>query len=554
MILAGFKYASESKPQLPFVVAVNSDESMRRIGKNTHESQTARARKVAEPLADAFPHNRVIVLFYDEETPNELYTELHRQGHTYVHHKWGYGTEPSAPKIEGAEFFECVYAYPTPNDIKPVCWENTPVAKKSQDNIKVVDLRGKLIATDGVLFKLPNNLTHYQSPTLSSSMIFFVSSIGDTDLAQATIDKLLEMQVEDSIFLVPVTLVAQNRIKNLMVSPRVEQLSLADIVKQPDILSKKQITAAELEELADFVAQKKVCRAYVGVPSPLDEEIPFQIADSLKIPCTIAYEYMFSAPASHQFWHYLDVLAAKENCDFAVPLNNAKEELLSKNKSENIKEKIHIIGHLSIDSALAETKTDTKSIRAALSIDEDNEFVFASGTTQPTEVDKQFLAALLNELSTGNYPRIQLRFGIHPGVKDGDNYLKELLEICANYPESKKQFKIILTSQFKAKLQSPIFSPNNEFILESDVSGSDAEQCADKIVQAVPGALLNKAALKGKPAYFHEKSSKPYLPPLFFSDSLAMFFNARPRLICSRKELDLEDTAPNNMLGLMCKR
>jgi len=48
-------------------------------------------------------------------------------------------------------------------------------------------------------------------------------------------------------------------------------------------------------------------------------------------------------------------------------------------------------------------------------------------------------------------------------------------------------------------------------IIRCDLSGTAA--AADKIAQAVPGALLNKAAMKGKPSYFHAEIAEPYLPP-----------------------------------------
>ena len=38
-----------------------------------------------------------------------------------------------------------------------------------------------------------------------------------------------------------------------------------------------------------------------------------------------------------------------------------------------------------------------------------------------------------------------------------------------------------------------------------------------RVAQAVPGALLNEAALQGKPSYFHAQENKPYLPRLLFS-------------------------------------
>src|SRR5206468_3076839 len=100
----------------------------------------------------------------------------------------------------------------------------------------------------------------------------------------------------------------------------------------------------------------------------------------------------------------------------------------------------------------------------------------------------------------GKYPNLQLRFGLHPGVKDMDTYLQKLLEICKKYPEIQSQFKIILSAQLENKLQHPLSKFDSIFIIQSEVSGSDAAQAADKITQAVPGALLNEAALKGKPS------------------------------------------------------
>jgi len=92
-----------------------------------------------------------------------------------------------------------------------------------------------------------------------------------------------------------------------------------------------------------FINENKIQRAYIGVPSS-NNEIPYQIANSIEIPCTIAYEYMFK-PATHSFFNYVNSLAAKENCDFAVPLSPAKNNILGINAAA----KIYEIGHLSLD-------------------------------------------------------------------------------------------------------------------------------------------------------------------------------------------------------------
>lgn len=167
--LAGFKHVlADNNPDLPLIIAINSDESMRLLGKTDFKDQKTRANIVAKPLAEAFPKNKVIIMFYDEKTPNKLYELLSKNKITYSLYKWGYGTEPNAPKIEGAELFSVVYGYPLVNDTKPVCWEDTPVVDQ-KNIIKVADLRGKLITSDRkCLFSLPENLKDYQDSSVTN--------------------------------------------------------------------------------------------------------------------------------------------------------------------------------------------------------------------------------------------------------------------------------------------------------------------------------------------------------------------------------------------------
>jgi hypothetical protein len=164
--LAGFKYVLDNDEALPLVIAVNSDESMKDLNFKDFESQTIRANKVALPLATLFPETQIYIIYYDEKTPNSLYEALHAEKMTATLHKWGYGTNPNAPKIEGAELFKTTYAYPLPNDIKPVCHQITPVSEEAQ-KIEVVDLREKLIVKEGILFDVPAALQQYVSPTVA---------------------------------------------------------------------------------------------------------------------------------------------------------------------------------------------------------------------------------------------------------------------------------------------------------------------------------------------------------------------------------------------------
>lgn len=158
--LAGFKRVTQTQAHLPLVIAVNSDVSMNVLGKRDFEPQATRAAKAAEPLAKLFTNNHIIIIYYDEKTPNELYEGLKSYNLTRTLHKWGYGTTPDTPKIEGAECFEIVYGFPLPNDIKPVCYDDTAMAEKPQ-KIVVDDLRDSLISKEGLLFELPEELQMY---------------------------------------------------------------------------------------------------------------------------------------------------------------------------------------------------------------------------------------------------------------------------------------------------------------------------------------------------------------------------------------------------------
>lgn len=144
--LVGFEYVSKLK-KLPLIVAINSDKSMNRIGKSDYEEQNSRANKVGIPLSKHFSDHQIIIIFFDEETPTSLYKILSKYKVTTTLHKWGYGTNPSAPKIEGAEFFDKVYAFPLLNDKKPVCWDITKPADLPQ-KVDVVDLRSQFILED----------------------------------------------------------------------------------------------------------------------------------------------------------------------------------------------------------------------------------------------------------------------------------------------------------------------------------------------------------------------------------------------------------------------
>jgi hypothetical protein len=132
------------------------------------EFQNFRALKLAEGLEAQFENRNVVIMFYDEETPAELYEALALKGFGMTTlFKWGFGTKPDAPRIEGAINFENVLAFPFFDDAKAICHDIT-VAEDQSDLVKVMRLqeethvRPAYISPDGkLLFRLAPDLRRY---------------------------------------------------------------------------------------------------------------------------------------------------------------------------------------------------------------------------------------------------------------------------------------------------------------------------------------------------------------------------------------------------------
>lgn len=381
-----------------------------------------------------------------------------------------------------------------------------------------------------------------------STFAFFTSSVGDTNLALATIRKMKSKSPACNMLIIPITSVSSKRIKDnandLIEGNRVQMFDLPSILGHKEDVFEEKFNVAKATRINAFLLKQKVSHVYVGVASPVDEELPYQIADALTIPTTIAYEFMFEAPKEHKFWKYIPQLTEKKDCEFAIPLESAAHNFPGA--------KLNRVGHLSIDQAIHSSVDvlEKTRVRQKLKLNENEELVFISGTTQVIETDSQFLEALLSELNTGQYPSLQLRFGVHPGVKDRETYFSALLDICGKYPNLSEQFKIVLTNPLKEKISIDSHHPN---ILCCDISGSEMAGAADKVAQAVPGALLNEAALQGKPSYYHNRTVTPYLPKTLFSNTISTFFNATRSSTHSRKELGLKEDCSSLLAQVLQK-
>lgn len=352
---------------------------------------------------------------------------------------------------------------------------------------------------------------------------FFVSSIGDTDLALNTI-KSMEQKGSDEMLLVAVTKTAEQRICNFQSSSFVLKNSLTEILGMEDF-PVGPCTEGQLDMIMRFIEDKNMSYAYFGVPS-VNNEIPFQIAEALEnTPILMAYEFMFK-PETHCLWKYTPKLKSKPNVQWALPLVDAIEDF-----GVDDVNKVHITGHLSIDNAyLCGSRRNSEEIREQLQVSTNSALAFVSSTTQPVITDVAFLECLLAELP--NHPNIEVRFGLHPGIQDLDSYISAILSLYEIHASAHEQFKIILPDNLLDRFKRPELSINHptlqQAFLRVNINGADASFAADRVAQAVPGALLNQSVIEGKPSYAH--SGKPYLPKQYFADNLATFFRGLLRL------------------------
>lgn len=366
---------------------------------------------------------------------------------------------------------------------------------------------------------------------------FFVSSIGDTDLALNTIQSL-EQKGSHETLLISLTKAAQLRIENFQSSSLVTKKSLPEILNtNVDTFPEGLCTEIQLNSIIQYIKLQNINHAYLGVPS-VNNEIPFQIAESLEnIPVLMAYEFMFK-PETHCLWKHLPELKSRPYVQWALPLADALEDFDIDDKN-----KIHITGHISIDNAYSLKSAGAKTfeeIRMELQVPVDQSLAFISSTTQPVAIDAAFLDCLLSELP--QHPNVQVRLGLHPGIQDFDAYLNEILSIYKKHFDSHHQFKIILPDNLLGRFKTPESSIGNPLFQQAfiriNINGSEASSAADRVAQAVPGALLNQAVLEGKPSYSH--SGKPYLPNKYFSNSIAAFFSGDRMPLRMKEELGLD--------------
>lgn len=144
-MLAGYQYITDRSAMMHkndiLFIGVNSNGSFENFLKSVGapqsaidnmKDQEARAMEVAVPLALQHPDRKVVVMYYDELTPVELYTSLcERNISIQSLHKWKYGTDENAPrKIEGAHLATFVFGFPEPDDTRPVFYDQTPIEKQ----------------------------------------------------------------------------------------------------------------------------------------------------------------------------------------------------------------------------------------------------------------------------------------------------------------------------------------------------------------------------------------------------------------------------------------
>ncbi|PZO82695.1 MAG: hypothetical protein DI626_09835 [Micavibrio aeruginosavorus] len=177
--LAAFKRVTDLRDpvngvNVPLVVAINSDKSMKDsyAGKDNEAAlvenlvpQEERAANAASLLSSLYPDRSVAVVFYDEQTPHEIYSGLSKLGFGLKSlHKVGFGTSDKEKPIIGAEFFEWVFACPLPFDAKPVMYNDTRDALETDVRPNLVEKLTVVHGPHGAPYMIPDGTLLFSLP------------------------------------------------------------------------------------------------------------------------------------------------------------------------------------------------------------------------------------------------------------------------------------------------------------------------------------------------------------------------------------------------------
>lgn len=177
--LAAFKRVTDLRDpvngaDVPLVVAINSDKSMKDsyAGKDNEAAlsanlvpQAERAENVASLLSALYPDRPVAIVFYDEQTPRELYSGLSGYGFGLKSlHKVGFGTSREEKPIVGAEFFEWVFACPLPFEAKPVMYNDTRDSLETDVRPNLVEKLTVVHGPHGAPYMIPDGTLLFSLP------------------------------------------------------------------------------------------------------------------------------------------------------------------------------------------------------------------------------------------------------------------------------------------------------------------------------------------------------------------------------------------------------
>lgn len=367
------------------------------------------------------------------------------------------------------------------------------------------------------------------------TILFCVSSIGDTDLALQTA-KQLRAQGYATAFL-PLSKAAEERVDRAATLAPITKISLPDIINVAQMPAQR-CTNKQIQRIVRFIHQQRFTHMYIGLASERNQEIALQIAENIHhIPVLLASEFMFKPHVEHSIWRHISKLNSNPKLSWAVPLKNSENHFGLEST------RTHYIGHLSIDRALQPITENILALRSELGVKAEEKLAVISSTTQPIQCDVDFLKTVLNELP--QHPKIQARLSLHPGIKDLDAYLVAIghLYLAQGAPE---RFQIILPPSWVKKLKHPelhIHKPEYAALfLNKEVNGPQAAAAADMGLQAVSGALINEAVVRGKPVHTGGTADEtPCLPMERYASTPGILFSSKDLSKMEKHELGLSD-------------
>jgi hypothetical protein len=276
---------------------------------------------------------------------------------------------------------------------------------------------------------------------------------------------------------------------------------------------------------------------------------PYQIAEMLTEYLSLDNNFIYNGDFLQDLLN--NPLWVSISGDWAVHVSllvaMAKEQQLVKQINQQLT--CYVVGSSAIDKLYVDEKALPKEVaellqkaRAARKEEikrqlgaTDNYVLFISGSKTVEDVLELLQTLDINMIIDKG---TTIRMGLHPGTKDMQNYVEQIIDCL----KEKKEFpaQLVINKAIKSKL-TDLSILDSAHICEVDLSGDDIFTVANAVASSQPSTIVTQGVISGLPAFCLSRYSNSYLST-FFKQSPAELIQAKTtKTMLTKREMGLPE-------------